>query len=98
MRHRARSLLWGLVASLNVFRKGNSVDRDFRFPSGRRQTLDGYTKVDLAGSYLLARNWMGLGELRWNMKVENLLNQEYEEVLGFSSPRLKFLTGLEARY
>ena len=30
--------------------------------------------------------------------LQNVLNERYEEVFGFSSPRITALTGLEVRY
>ena len=52
---------------------------------------DGYAKLNFAGSY---RFWHRLTAFA---RVENLLNQDYEEVLGFPAYRLNFRAGLRVR-
>jgi vitamin B12 transporter len=51
----------------------------------------GYQKLDLTGSYRLT-SW-------WNMfgRIENLLNQRYQEVLGYPAYRLNFSAGMRFR-
>jgi hypothetical protein len=34
----------------------------------------------------------------WKTVFQNVLNQNYQEITGFSSPRLSALTGFEVRY
>jgi outer membrane receptor protein involved in Fe transport len=51
----------------------------------------GYQKVDLAGSYRITP-WMNMFA-----RVENLLNQDYQEVLGYSAYRLNFSAGMRFR-
>jgi outer membrane cobalamin receptor len=51
----------------------------------------GYQKVDMAGSYRLTP-WMNLYG-----RIENLLNQDYQEVLGFPAYRLNFTAGMRFR-
>jgi vitamin B12 transporter len=58
---------------------------------GRPIYNDGYTKLDLAGSYRLNR-WMSLFG-----RIENLLNQDYQEVLGYPAYRLNFSAGMRLR-
>ncbi|MBO0863208.1 MAG: TonB-dependent receptor [Chloracidobacterium sp.] len=63
-----------------------------RFDSeGRPIYNGGYTKLDLAGSYRL-NSYMSLFG-----RVENLLNQDYQEVLGYPSYRLNFSAGMRFR-
>jgi outer membrane cobalamin receptor len=57
-------------------------------PSGQPIFNDGYAKVNFAGSYHFARFVTAFA------RVENLLNQDYEEVLGFPAYRLNFTAGL----
>ena len=52
---------------------------------------DGYTKLNAAGSYRVSRN------LTLFARVENLLNQDYQEVIGFPAYRLNFTAGLRVR-
>ena len=48
----------------------------------------GYAKLNLAGSYKISRFGRLFG------RVENLLNQDYQEVLGFPAYRLNFSAGI----
>ena len=59
--------------------------------TGRTIYNEGYTKLNLAGSYRIT------GGLRAFARVENLLNQEYQEVLGFPAYRLNFSAGLRVQ-
>jgi outer membrane cobalamin receptor len=52
---------------------------------------DGYAKLNAAGSYRLNRLVSAFA------RVENLLNQDYEEILGFPAYRLNFSAGLRIR-
>jgi vitamin B12 transporter len=86
-------------AAATLYVKGQSIDRDFHSPGAPRVTLPGYEKLDLALAVVLFRNLVGLQEeISWNINMQNVLNQKYEEVFGFSSPRFSFLTGLAARF
>jgi vitamin B12 transporter len=58
----------------------------------------GYAKVDLAASAVLAEGWGSLRSLRLTAKIENLLDKQYEEVLGFPSLGLTYLVGVEATF
>jgi outer membrane cobalamin receptor len=63
-----------------------------RFDSqGRPIYNGGYTKLDLAGSYRLNSSVSLFG------RIENLLNQDYEEVLGYPAYRLNFSAGMRFR-
>jgi vitamin B12 transporter len=56
----------------------------------------GYEKVDLAGSYKLLDQWGFLKSLRLFGRIENLLDEEYQEAKGFPAPGFNFLVGLQA--
>jgi vitamin B12 transporter len=89
------------TAVASLFVKGESIDRDFSrpFPAPpRRVALPGYEKLDLSFAYTVFRNVLGLREVTWKTRLQNVLNQKYEEVFGFSAPRISALTGLEVRY
>lgn len=60
-------------------------------PSGKPIFNDGYTKLDAAGAYHV-NNFVSLFA-----RVENALNQDYQEVLGFPAYRLNFSAGLRVR-
>jgi vitamin B12 transporter len=85
-------------AAAALFVKGDSVDRDFSRSGSPRVTLDGYEKLDLSFAYTLFKDVIGLREITWKTRFQNVLNERYEEVFGFSSPRLSALTGIEVRY
>jgi vitamin B12 transporter len=59
-------------------------DVDFnQFPS-QRVTLPAYALVDLAGELQLLRSRSGAPEVSGTLRLENLLNQEYDQVVGFA--------------
>jgi vitamin B12 transporter len=93
-----------LTAALSLFVKGDSLDRDFSqsgpplFAPAPRVTLPGYQKLDLSFAYTLFKDVLGLREITWKTRLQNVLNQDYEEIFGFSAPRITALTGLEVRY
>lgn len=60
-------------------------------PSGKPIFNDGYAKLNAAGSYHV-NNFVSLFA-----RVENVLNQDYQEVLGFPAYRLNFSAGLRVR-
>ena len=60
-------------------------------PAGRAVFNDGYVKLNAAGSWLITRRLAAFA------RIENLLNREYQEVLGFPAYRLNFLAGLRVR-
>ena len=81
-----------------LFVKGQSIDRDFSSPDSPRVTNPGYDKLDLSFAVVLFKNVIGLREITWKTRLQNVLNEKYEEVFGFSSPRITALTGFEVRY
>jgi len=87
-----------LTTDLNVTMVRASIDRDFSKSGSPRVNLSGYPKVDLALSYAVFKERMGFKELNWVGKAQNLFNQKYEEVFGFSTAPFNFLTGFEARF
>ena len=62
-----------------------------RFIDGRPISNDGYAKLNAAGSYHAGRF------VTLFARVENLLNQDYQEILGFPAYRLNFTAGLRVR-
>ena len=55
-----------------------------------------YKKVDLAASYKLLDEWKFLKGLTLVGRIENLLDDEYQEAKGFPAPGFNFLIGLQA--
>jgi vitamin B12 transporter len=81
--------------NVNVTVQGRSIDRDFSRAGSPRVDLPAYVKADLAGSVVVRT---GRPEVRLFAKVENFLDQKYEEVFGFSTPRLRFMAGTAVRF
>jgi len=87
-----------LNVNLNVMVKGDATDGDFRnFPSAR-VNLKGYTRADLALSYRLLENRWKMRSLALTAKVQNLFDEDYEEIFGFSAPGANFLVGFVAEF
>ncbi|MGH7411281.1 MAG: TonB-dependent receptor plug domain-containing protein [Candidatus Methylomirabilis sp.] len=84
-----------LHTNLTATFAGDRQDLDFRTFPFPRVTLPGYTTVDVAASYLLLKDRLRLQELTLFGKVLNLFDEEYEQVFGFSAPRITFLLGLK---
>ncbi|MGH9760105.1 MAG: hypothetical protein ACREDR_30055, partial [Blastocatellia bacterium] len=59
--------------------------------TGRPIFNDGYAKLDWNGAFHLNQN------VTLFARVDNLLNQNYQEVLGFPAYRLTFSAGLKLR-
>ncbi len=59
---------------------------------GRPIYNNGYAKLDLTGSYRL-RKWLSIFG-----RIENLLNKNYQDVLGYPAYRLNFSAGMRFRF
>ena len=57
-----------------------------------------YTKVDLATSYTFEDLLPHSAELTVFAKIENLLDEHYDEALGFRAPPINFLAGVRAAF
>ena len=62
---------------LSIEYNGEQKDRDFSTFPATRVTLDDYTLVNVAGSYVVNQY------LTVFARIENLFDDDYEEVLGF---------------
>ena len=78
---------------------GDRDDEDFSTFPGTRVTLPSYLRVDVAGEWaLLARGGGGRGgRLAATLKVENLFDRRYEQVLHFPARPRALLVGLQVR-
>lgn len=76
---------WMLSGNANVV--GRRFETDFETFTDRYNS--GYVRVDAAGSRLLRSN------LRATMRIENLFDREYTEVLAFPAPGRAFYGGLQ---
>ena len=71
---------------------GTRKDQDFASWPSTRVDLDDYTLVNLAASYDLTRQWRIFG------RVENLLDEDYQEALGYGSPGIGAYGGVQATF
>ncbi|MDQ3187359.1 MAG: TonB-dependent receptor [Pseudomonadota bacterium] len=71
---------------------GRQEDLDFRSFTSSRVTLRDYTLVRLAGNYAVTRN------IRLTARVENLLDQDYEEVFSYRPSGRAFYAGVQASF
>ena len=79
--------------NLNVNYNGSQLDNIFPPPffAPVSLTLDSYVLVDLAAAWRLNRNFEVYG------RVTNLLDEHYEEVVGFSRPGIGVYAGIRVR-
>ncbi|MDD5559707.1 TonB-dependent receptor [Candidatus Methylomirabilis sp.] len=61
----------------------------------RRVTAEGYKTVDLAASYTLLKDARHLRELTLFGKIQNLFDNDFQQVYGFSTPGITALFGLK---
>ena len=87
---------WTVTCIANVV--APAIDRDFTQPGFPRVTLPGHTRLDLAASCLVLQNVWSIKSLRAQMKIDNLLNEYYEEVLGFSSAGISGRGGIAVNF
>ena len=78
--------------TLAVDHNGRQEDLDFRSFTSARVTLRDYTLVRLAGQYAITRN------MSLTARVENLLDQDYEEVFSYRPSARSFYAGVQARF
>lgn len=103
--------LWN-AAVLYVWRDSLDVRLDANFRSSQKEDLTltdaggrfrigrtpGFVVIDAAVTYHLVRNSDWASDLRVVGKVNNLLDEDGEEVVGFPMPGINFLAGLEWLY
>lgn len=80
----------GLYVGVREDRRPSSLPPYF----AARERRGGYFTADLAASYTLVQNWHQVKSLKLTARALNLFDRDYEEVLGFSSPRFQILGGL----
>lgn len=87
-----------LTVAFGVDVVGSSIDRDFSRPGSPRVTLPGFTLVNLAGSYTVLQNVWAIRSLRLQLKFENLLDQQYEQAIGFSAQGIGVRGGIAVQF
>ncbi|MDX1607445.1 MAG: TonB-dependent receptor, partial [Candidatus Competibacterales bacterium] len=77
---------------LAVTYTGEQEDFDFRTFPAARVTLEDYTLVDLNARYRLSE------QFTLNARVENLLDEDYQDVFGFETPGIGAYVGVQGRF
>lgn len=74
---------------------GERDDRDFATFPAERVVLDDYLRVDVGARLPLLRSDGGGTEVEATLRIENLLDERYQEARGFRSPGRTLLAGAE---
>jgi vitamin B12 transporter len=85
-----------LSGSARVLVVGPRGDRDFRVFPSTPVTLPAYKRIDLGGEYRLGR--VGAAETSISARVENLLDESYQNVFNFLAPRRTVGLGVRATF
>lgn len=83
------SFLQNANINLEVIYVGSRDDKDFSSFPAERVVLGSYTLVNIAAHYNLLEFLQIFG------RIENLLNTDYEEVLGYGTPKLSGFAGFK---
>ncbi len=78
-----------LNLNLEVVNIGKRADKDFSVYPVARVNLKDYTLVNLSAAYQLFNN------LKLYGKIDNILNEDYEEVLFYGTPERSFYGGIK---
>jgi vitamin B12 transporter len=97
----AASVTWSRPGSGNISLMASYVgerpDQDFtQFPSPV-VTLPAYTKIDFAAGHDFLRSASGRSSVGLTLRVDNVLDRRYEDVLNFPAPGRTFLVGARIR-
>jgi len=79
---------------LTLFMQANVVSSQLESPAAGRNP--GYFRSDTGGTLVLLGQHGRLNRLELTLRIQNLTNQSYTEVLGFPAPGINALAGLRA--
>ncbi len=65
-----------------------SAQRDEQLTAPQRETVPAYTLVGAGG------RWTTRGALQWQLRIDNLMDEDYETLIGFPGPGRSFRLGL----
>ncbi|HET9491696.1 MAG TPA: TonB-dependent receptor [Methylomirabilota bacterium] len=96
-RHRyTAGLTWEPVNTVSLFAEAQVVSSQFEqegLPSN-----PGHHRIDVGGVWRIAPRRGTAPALDLTVRVNNVTDEDYMEVLGFPAPGINFLAGLQARY
>jgi vitamin B12 transporter len=84
--------------NLTLLVVGDSDDLNFSAFPATRVTLAGYQRVDLFLSYRLPWQVPTIQAIRLELRVQNLLDESYQEVFGFTAPGATVLGGIRLEF
>jgi vitamin B12 transporter len=90
----ATARLGGGSAGVTAYYVGNREDEDFATFPATRVTLPACVRVDLAGALPLLQGRAGVPRVTATLKVENLFDARYQQVLNFPSRRRAVFAGV----
>ena len=79
---------------LSLFMQANIVSSQLESEFAGRNP--GYYRIDIGGTYLLVGQFGRLDRLEATVRIQNVTNQKYDEVLGFPALGINALVGLRA--
>jgi vitamin B12 transporter len=80
--------------NLNGLYVGPRADLGYYSGGTRRLCNGGYFIANLAGYYTVVQDWGAVKRLQLMARANNLLDKNYTEVFGYSSPRFNIIGGL----
>jgi len=81
---------------LKLFMQANVVSSQLESDFAGRNP--GYFRIDTGGTFVLFGQYGRLNRLELTVRIQNLTNQSYTEVLGFPAPGINALAGLRAYF
>ncbi len=81
---------------LKLFMQANVVSSQLESDFAGRNP--GYFRIDAGGTFVLFGQYGRLNRLELTVRIQNLTNQSYTEVLGFPAPGINALAGLRAYF
>ena len=84
--------LKGANITLEIIYNDIREDKDFSTFPASRETLPSYTLVNIAAQYNVL-NWLTV-----TGRVDNLLNVDYEDILGYATPGLSGYAGVKINF
>ncbi len=79
---------------LTLFMQANVVSSQVESAFAGRNP--GYYRIDAGGTFLVLGQHGRLNRVELTLRIQNLTNQKYDEVLGFPAPGINVLAGLRA--
>jgi len=81
--------------TINLGVKYNGKNEDLEFISSTPETrviLNDYFLINVSASYKISEN------IKWNARIENTFDEDYQDVFSYNSPGLNAYTGLQVNF